>query len=606
MPKILGNADPMHYLQSLPQVVTNNEYDAGIHIQGCDNGMNYVMLDGAPVYNAGHLFGLFSVFNPLHYKQVEMTTSATSSHYPNRVGGAISVNSADTIAKKVGGEVSIGPMSTQASCCLPLTATSMLVLSGRLSYLNLLYGSWLSVDDFTFKYSFTDVNATYLWQPRNNEWFSASVYIGNDNVVNDISDYNTSIKVEWGNVAVSAKWRRKTHKGDYVVNGFASSFQNNLNVMQAGTSLQIPSSITTFGLKGGARMGRWSWGGEALYHALDPQSPEIRNYYLNLTNAAHQRSFENTIYTDYLIGNHVINAKVGFKISSYLSNVGNVGPRLSPVIVASYNGYNGWEVFVAANRQQQYLFQSGVSSSGLPMEFWMGASDYLKPMNAYELSMILKKNYPQWGYAFSMELFYKKIDHLVEYTGDLLDFKLRNYRLEDYVVQGKGENRGVSVMAQKYSGRLTGWVSYTWLSAKRTVAPFGTFPADYERPHEVKAVGMYKLKKWDFGATFTYASGTPFTAPTSFYGIDGNVVSEFAERNKNRLPAYSRLDVSVNHVIKRKGSIEHGFNISIYNVLNHSNPIYYRLRLKKDDSFSYRPVRFALRVMPSVNYYFRF
>ena len=32
MPKILGNADPIHYSQMLPGISTNGEYDAGIRV----------------------------------------------------------------------------------------------------------------------------------------------------------------------------------------------------------------------------------------------------------------------------------------------------------------------------------------------------------------------------------------------------------------------------------------------------------------------------------------------------------------------------------------------------------------------------------------------
>ena len=54
MPQILGNADPMHYAQMLPGVQTNNEYQGGIHVQGCDNEHNQITIGGVPVYNAVH------------------------------------------------------------------------------------------------------------------------------------------------------------------------------------------------------------------------------------------------------------------------------------------------------------------------------------------------------------------------------------------------------------------------------------------------------------------------------------------------------------------------------------------------------------------------
>ena len=87
MPHILGNADPIHYVQTLPGVQTNGEFDAGIHIQGCDNQHNHIGIDGVPLYNVAHLLGFFSVFNASHFQQMLMqktpnATAAIESYEP--------------------------------------------------------------------------------------------------------------------------------------------------------------------------------------------------------------------------------------------------------------------------------------------------------------------------------------------------------------------------------------------------------------------------------------------------------------------------------------------------------------------------------------------
>ena len=51
LPKILGNADPLHYAQMLPGIQTNNEMKSGINIQGCDNSHNMLSIGGVPIYN---------------------------------------------------------------------------------------------------------------------------------------------------------------------------------------------------------------------------------------------------------------------------------------------------------------------------------------------------------------------------------------------------------------------------------------------------------------------------------------------------------------------------------------------------------------------------
>lgn len=120
----------------------------------------------------------------------------------------------------------------------------------------------------------------------------------------------------------------------------------------------------------------------------------------------------------------------------------------------------------------------------------------------------------------------------------------------------------------------------------------------------------YKARKHlVLSSTFVYASGTPFTASKSFYAIDGNIISQYNGYNKNRLPAYSRLDLSADYTFCKKNHSEYGVNFSLYNALNHRNPIYYRLRFHEDDTektYSYKPLSFAVKVLPSFNFYCKF
>ena len=98
MSKLFGNADPLRYAQSLPNVQTSGELDAGLHIEGCDNAHNEMSLNGVPVHNAAHLLGFFSVFNASHYAQMRFSPTALSAGNANRLGGFVDLSSPDTIS----------------------------------------------------------------------------------------------------------------------------------------------------------------------------------------------------------------------------------------------------------------------------------------------------------------------------------------------------------------------------------------------------------------------------------------------------------------------------------------------------------------------------
>ena len=100
MPHVLGSADPLRSLQLLPGVATNNDYTSGIHIQGCAASQSVLNMDGAPIFNASHLLGLFSVFNASHFRGMALVKNRHDAAFSNRLGGEVSFYPTDSIARK--------------------------------------------------------------------------------------------------------------------------------------------------------------------------------------------------------------------------------------------------------------------------------------------------------------------------------------------------------------------------------------------------------------------------------------------------------------------------------------------------------------------------
>ena len=160
LPSVLGNADPLHFAQMLPSMQTSSELDAGIHIQGCDHQHNLIALDGVPVYGVSHLLGLFSVFNPTHFKSMTYSTVAGGR---NRLGGVIDMHTQAALPKKAGADASLGLVSAQGTFRLPSSRKAAVTVSGRKSLVDLLYGDYLRFDDIPLSYDFGDVNVTLGW-----------------------------------------------------------------------------------------------------------------------------------------------------------------------------------------------------------------------------------------------------------------------------------------------------------------------------------------------------------------------------------------------------------------------------------------------------------
>ena len=258
--------------------------------------------------------------------------------------------------------------------------------------------------------------------------------------------------------------------------------------------------------------------------------------------------------------------------------------------------------------RHQYLFQTGFSDVGLPTEFWISANKEFKPQYAHELSVNCSRYLFYRRFRFSLDLFYRRLSHQLGYKGSVLDYVNTVYDVYQPILHGKGENYGFSLLLNKCSGRLTGWIGYTYTHARRKFEETGrqnSYPASHERPHELNALMTYAIgRNWNLGCTAVYASGTPFTAAQSLYILNNNLVINYGEYNTARLHPYMRVDLSVNFKWFSKG--EHGLNLSIYNTTSRENELFYYLRTKEDGSFIYRPVSFVLNVLPSISYYYKF
>ncbi|MEE0361342.1 MAG: TonB-dependent receptor, partial [Prevotella sp.] len=128
----------------------------------------------------------------------------------------------------------------------------------------------------------------------------------------------------------------------------------------------------------------------------------------------------------------------------------------------------------------------------------------------------------------------------------------------------------------------------------------------HERPHELNAVATFKAgRRWSFGAAMVVASGTPYTRVERFYMLGNHVLSDYGPHNGERLPPYVRLDLSASYDFSVGRGRRSGINLSLYNVTAHDNVLFYRLKVNEVE-YAYRPFAFALRLMPSVNYYFSF
>ena len=615
LPKIMGNADPISYSRMLPGVQTSGEYNGGLHINGSENSHNTISVLDVPLFNVNHLLGFFSTFIPTHYGSMSLYKTPQSAGAPNRLGGELLFVPDSEGDGRVSGDITTGLISSQGTIKVPIGKKSLLTASLRDSYINLLYSSWLDVDGSALNYSFYDWNLTWTYKPNDFNTILADAYRGQDKAHLSESGFGSVMGSRWGNDAQALHW---IHDG---LNGFRmkhtlfhSSYSNDFNGHYEDMGLRLPSGVEDFGYKGALGWRGLSLGADAQYYRMTLQSPVVTGTYNDTEMAVVTKtSTEYSLYGDYnwnVLDN--LHVKMGLRGSMFL-NDGNLFKALDPSVNIVYFGEDErWNVSLNLSQRHQYLFQTGLTGSGLPTEFWMPADVVFRPQSMRGVTLSGMINLADGQYTVNSSVYFKRLYNQVEYYGSMIDFLTSDYDVYDHLICGDGFNYGLDLMLTKNTGRVTGWLGYSLGRALRRFdreGMDGLYPASHERVHELDMVAVYKTgRRWEPSMNLVVASGTPFTAPEYFYMLNRNIFVKYGEFNSKRMNPYVRLDLSVNYDLKTRNSgfiKSHGLNLSLYNALCRANDLGYRLKIYKE-RFYYHHVTFMKWALPSISYYCRF
>ena len=241
------------------------------------------------------------------------------------------------------------------------------------------------------------------------------------------------------------------------------------------------------------------------------------------------------------------------------------------------------------NTMHQYIHKVSNTSIMSPTDIWK-LSDYnIKPQNGWQVAAGIYHETYDKKYEFSVEAYYKHINDYLNYRSSAV--LLMNHHLETDVISTKGKAYGIELQAKKPTGRLNGWINYTYSRSllrqddKRVAMPLNNgewYPAEYDRPHEVKAVLNLKFtERYSLSSNFNYATGRPTTVPAGQYydSYHKRYMPYYTDRNNYRIPDYMRLDLAFNiePTHKLTSFLHTSFSFGVYNALARKNAynIYY-------------------------------
>lgn len=610
IPSILGAADPVRFIRLLPSVQMNTETDAGLYMQGSEYSHTLLSIGGVPVYGGTHMFGLFSVFNPTHYKSMDYSTDAGQK---TRLAGLIDMTLPDSLTRRLGADISLGMLSSQGTLRIPTGSWSTLYVSGRRTLINLFYGRYLTFNGQPIKYGFTDANLTWYARPSSRDRLWLDVYAGRDSGDFTYGKNGMSMNGGWYNGLASVHWDH--YFSDFTLKQTAYCTRYGLTAHVVADFLEghMPSHIQKVGYNGDALWNGWDFAFSAAWLQAQPQNPDVSGHYntTNISSEPRQDALEGVLSATYSCPlGYYLTLKGGLGVHGFLNDQKQFFWGLTPQIEAQVNLMEGGKIGARYGIHRQNIFQTGMTNMGLPTEFWVLAGDYSAPQWSHNASLSYNLDLFRGQWALSTELYFKRLYNQLEYKGTLMEMFNGNYSLSRSLLKGDGYAYGVNLMIQKKEGRLTGWAGYAFgRSLRRFDDPAfpGLYPSDHERLHEFNLVATYDFGRFDVGGTFVVASGTPYTRAESFYIIGDRMICNYGERNAFRLPAYIRLDLSGNWYFIKNSKMEGGLNLSIYNVLCRENAVGYGLNINMEEqSYQFKPTTFGIKFMPSLAIFFKF
>jgi hypothetical protein len=135
IPAFLGEVDLIKTIQLLPGVRNAGEGSAGLYVRGGGPDQNLILLDDAIVYNTGHLFGFFSIFNADAIKNVSLIKGGMPAQYGGRLSSVLDISMKEGNDKKMQVDGGIGLIASRLSIQGPLKKDkASFIISARRTY----------------------------------------------------------------------------------------------------------------------------------------------------------------------------------------------------------------------------------------------------------------------------------------------------------------------------------------------------------------------------------------------------------------------------------------------------------------------------------------
>ena len=640
IPALMGEVDVIKAIQLLPGVQAASEGSSGFSVRGGSPDQNLITLDDAPVYNASHFLGFFSVFNNDVVKDATLYKGDIPASYDSRLSSVLDIKTLDEIPDRFTMTGGVGILTSRLMVNMPFNKQrTAVMMAGRVTYGGLITPYLFEKLKDTRLY-FYDLNGKITHVFNENNRLFISMYNGYDKVgiVNmmSIGYGNTTSTIRWNHIFndkltsnLSMLYTNYKYDIDVMMKPYDFSLKAGINDVSGKydfTWLMSDKITSKFGVS--ITFHRYNQG------ELDDRTGVVAQYLgIDPKEKVYRKAIESALYYGHEHNiTPLFSVRYGLRLSMY-QNIGaetlylfdenynfydsinyakgeifNTEVNLEPRLAAMYRLSATSSVKASYSRTVQYAQLATNSTGGLPFDVWFPTNPNIKPQKCDQFAVGYFRNFRGNDIETSCELFYKKLTDVIDFIDDA--FFYGNLLIDGEVRTGKGRSYGAEFLVKKNYGKLTGWVSYTYSRSFRTVKGIShdeEYRSPYDRPHCISIVINYEFTdRFNASANWIYNTGQPITYPYGKYTDHGSTYAIYnGYRNQSRYPDYHRLDLSVTWKGKQHKRWQGEWNVSVYNVYGRHNTWAVMFTPGDNDTIETEKL-YLFSVIPSISYNFKY
>ena len=651
IPYFMGEVDVLQESLMLPGIKTLGEDASGLHVRGGNSDQNLILLDEAIIFNPNHFFGLISIFNPEAVNQVSIMKGFLPPSYGGRGSSVISIKQREGNYEHFAGAGGLGLISARLLLEGPIVKSkSSFLVSARQSIFDL---SSAITDQNVLESSrnnFQDVNIKTNWRWSDKNTFYLSSYFGNDRSKTILEESN-----RWGNSTGTFRWNHLWN----------SKLFSNLSVIYSDYTYRVEDPVEAASYIGKSRIQNFNLKIDSEWTINSNSTLKFGSQYLYHSLAPGERLPFDTLSSTVPI---VLDNESGFEHGTYLSHEWNVTTRLSllygvrltglvtygpgtiyqfdpstswsaqaitdtlqfnskeiidqflnpePRIAVNYITGNHSSIKSAYSRSNQYLQLISATAIPSPTDIWKLSNRYLQPLQVDQWSTGFYYFNPTSKWQWTVETYYKKYLNLIEYqNGANL---ILNPVPETELLNAVGRSYGIEIAVRKELKTWSGWLSYSLSKTERRATTNDLsqqinngnyFPDNHDKRHDITAVLKHSISpSWSISGAFYYNSGRPITFPVGKYELFNQLVTDYQDRNQNRISKYHRLDLSCRwSPVRPDQRWQHYWTLNVFNVYARKNAYTYFFQTSEENPGQTEVASYSIfgTIIPSVTYNFSF